>query len=195
MGDLQNLIIAFGYLGIFTAIFAESGFLLGFFLPGDSLLFTIGLFAGQGHFNIFILMVLCLAGAILGDSFGYYVGKKVGPKIFTKEESFFFRKKNIKKTEEFFGKYGKKTIILARFVPIIRTFAPIMAGVGSMEYKTFLSYNIIGGFAWSISFLTVAYFFGKTFPGSEQYLSLIVLLIIFASILPIIINIVKARKK
>ena len=195
MAQLQDLIIAFGYIGIFTAIFAESGFLLGFFLPGDSLLFTLGLLASQGHFDIKILITLCLAAAILGDSFGYYVGKKIGPKIFSKNESFFFRKKNIERTEEFFKKYGKKTIILARFVPIVRTFAPILAGVGNMEYKTFFSYNVIGGTVWSVGFLSMAYFLGKLFPGIERYLSIIIVLIIFVSALPIIINFIKAYLK
>src|SRR5947208_1596921 len=131
-------IIAFGYVGIFITLFAESGFLLGFFLPGDSLLFTVGILASQGYFSIGILIILGILAAILGDSFGYWMGSYFGPKLFNRKDSMFFKQEYVDRTEEFFKKYGVKTIILCRFVPIVRTFAPILAGMGSMRYRTFL---------------------------------------------------------
>ncbi len=179
-------IVAFGYIGIFAVIFAESGFLLGFFLPGDSFLFTLGILSSQGLFSIWFLVALSIVAAISGDNFGYYCGKRFGPKIFDREKSFFFNKKNVDKTREFYERHGKKTIIFARFVPVIRTFAPIMAGVGKMEYKTFFSYNVIGGILWPSALLLGGYFLGKVFPGSEKYLGFIVIAIIAVSFLPIL---------
>lgn len=189
--SLSDTIIAFGYVGIFITIFAESGFLLGFFLPGDSLLFTVGILASQGVFNIYYLIALCVAGAILGDSFGYYIGSTFGSRIFHKEESLFFKKAYVERTQQYFLKYGKKTIIVARFVPIVRTFAPIMAGVGKMEYKTFLNYNIIGGIIWAGGLLGISYFLGVRIPGIEDYLGYIIVFIIAVSFIPIIIDIVR----
>src|SRR3989338_1983266 len=135
--DPSFLIQTLGLVGVFAIVFAESGLFFGFFLPGDSLLFTAGILASQGHFNVVLLWLGCMLCAIFGDSVGYAFGKKVGPKIFYREDSFFFHKKHIERTRAFFEKYGKKTIVLARFVPIVRTFAPILAGVGQMEYRTF----------------------------------------------------------
>jgi membrane-associated protein len=188
MYNLQEIIFAFGYIGIFITIFAESGFLLGFFLPGDSLLFTLGLLSSQGIFNIGILIPLTICAAILGDSFGYYVGHHFGPRIFNREDSWFFKKKYLEETELFFKKHGKKTIILARFVPIVRTFAPIFAGVGNMEYAVFLAYNIVGGIIWAGGFLSIAFFLGKKIPGIEHYLEYIIIGIILASVIPIAIQ-------
>ncbi|MFA6094705.1 MAG: VTT domain-containing protein [Candidatus Paceibacterota bacterium] len=185
MDSLQNIIIAFGYIGVFTAIFAESGFLLGFFLPGDSLLFTVGLLASTGVFNIWVLIVGCILAAILGDSFGYYIGKRIGPSLFTRDDSYIFKKKYLLQTQEFYEKYGKKTIVLARFVPIVRTFAPIIAGVGNMKYSTFITYNVIGGITWTTGFLLMGFLLGKTVPGIEQYMSLIIAGIIILSFMPI----------
>src|SRR3989344_2504382 len=178
---LSDYIIGFGYLGITITIFAESGFLLGFFLPGDSLLFTVGLLASQGYFNIFILAILSTVAAVLGDNFGYYIGKKIGPSLFAREDSFFFKKKYVEDTQLFFEKHGKKTIILARFVPIVRTFAPILAGVGTMRYPTFIAYNVIGGILWCFGFLFVAFYLGRQFPGIEDYLAYIIGAIILIS--------------
>ncbi len=194
MENLQNIIIASGYLGIFVTIFAESGFLLGIFLPGDSLLFTLGLFASKGSFSILILWILSVSAAILGDSFGYFSGRKFGPAIFSKENSLFFRKSYLDKTQAFYDKYGKKTIILARFVPIVRTLAPIFAGVANMNYRTFVSYNIIGGILWPSVMLFSGFFLGNIFPGIKNYLSEVILIIIFLSFLPVIFELVKAYK-
>ena len=143
--DLPELIRAAGYLGLFGIIFAETGLLVGFFLPGDSLLFTAGILAAEGYLNISLLLIVLAGAAIIGDSVGYTIGRKLGPKIFTKEESLLFNKKHIKRAQEYFDKHGPKTIIIARFVPIVRTFAPTIAGVGKMNYAKFLAYNVIGG--------------------------------------------------
>ena len=148
--DLKEILPAIGYLGIFSIVFAESGLFIGFFLPGDSLLFTAGFLASQGIFDIKILALGAFIFAVLGDSVGYEFGKKVGRKLFKRPDSFLFKKENLEKAENFYEKHGKKTIILARFVPIIRTFAPIIAGIGDMHYKTFLSYNVFGGFFWAV---------------------------------------------
>ncbi|HNU96989.1 MAG TPA: VTT domain-containing protein [Candidatus Portnoybacteria bacterium] len=192
--DLIELIKTAGYIGLFGIIFAESGLLIGFFLPGDSLLFTAGFLASQGFLNIWILMGLTFIGAVLGDSVGYWFGKKTGNKIFIKEDSFLFKKDNINKAEEFFKKHGAKAIVLARFVPIVRTFTPILAGVGTMHYKTFLSFNVIGGALWTIGVSLLGYFLGNIIPNIDKYLLPIVLLIIIVSLLPNIVHILKSRK-
>ncbi len=183
---LLNIILQFSYIGIFAVVFAESGFLLGFFLPGDSLLFTAGLLASQGIFNIWILVPLIVVAAIFGDSFGYYMGLKFGPKIFNRKDSLFFHQENVEKTNQFYEKYGVKTIILARFVPIVRTFAPIFAGVGGMQYGVFLPYNVIGAVLWGAGMTLAGFFLGRAFPGIEHYLTYIILLIIFLSLIPIV---------
>jgi membrane-associated protein len=195
MHSLIETIIAFGYVAIALAVFAESGFLLGFFLPGESMLFTVGILASQGYFNIWMLVPLTIIAAILGDSFGYWTGKYFGPRLFNKPDSFFFKKEYVTKTEDFYTKYGPKTIIMARFVPIVRTFAPIMAGVGKMPYSTFLRNNIIGGTVWAGGFLLLSYFIGSRIPGIEHYLTPVILGIIFLSLLPIIYEYIQAKRK
>ncbi len=189
MHALSELIITFGYIGIFITIFAESGFLFGFFLPGDSLLFTLGILSSQGIFDIRVLIPLLMIAAIFGDSFGYWMGKTFGPKLFERQNSRFFKKEYLTKTEEYFKKHGKKTIIIARFVPIVRTFAPIMAGTGHMHYKTFLAYNVIGGIAWTAGITLLAYFLGTQIPWIKDYIELIILGILFISILPVLFEI------
>lgn len=194
MERIQNIIIGFGYLGVFGAIFAESGIFLGAFLPGDSLLFTVGLLASQDYFNIAILIPVAALMAILGDNVGYHFGRVIGPKIFNREDSFLFRKSYVKKTQAFYEKYGRKTIIIARFVPIVRTFAPILAGVGKMEYRTFFLFNVIGGIAWTAGMLGVGFLFGNYIPGIDQYLEWIILGIVFLSVLPIVFEWVRSRR-
>ena len=184
--DPAFLIQTLGVIGVIAIVFAESGLFFGFFLPGDSLLFTAGLLASQGHFNVFLLWIGCMVATIAGDSVGYAFGKRVGPKLFSREDSLFFHKKHIARTEAFYKKHGKKTIILARFVPIVRTFAPILAGVGSMEYRTFLAYNVIGGIVWSTLLIFLGFVLGSTIPGIDRYLLPIVLLIIALSLIPIV---------
>lgn len=191
---LDTILPAIGYLGIFAIIFAESGLLFGFFLPGDSLLFTAGFLASQGIFNIVILCFICFVGAVLGDSVGYAFGHKVGKKLFRKKDSFWFHPDHILKAEKFYEKYGKKTIILARFMPAIRTFAPIVAGIGSMDYKTFLTYNVIGGILWAICLPLAGFYLGKAISDVDKYLLPIIGFIVVVSILPQAITILKNKE-
>jgi membrane-associated protein len=191
--DIIALIKVIGYLGLFGIVFAESGVFFGFFLPGGSLLFSAGLLASQGLFNIYWLVLVVGAAAILGDSAGYWFGAKVGHKIFTKENSLFFNKKYLEKTKEYYAKYGPMTVVIGRFVPIVRTFAPILAGVGEMSYKRFLSYNVIGAFLWAVGLSLLGFFLGRVVPGIEKYIMPIIILIIFLSILPILFNL-KSKK-
>jgi membrane-associated protein len=192
--DPQFLIETAGLAGVIAIVFAESGLFFGFFFPGDSLLVAAGIFASQGHINIFGLVFGSMIAAILGDSIGYAFGRRVGPRIFSREDSIFFHKKHIGRAQAFYEKYGVKTIILARFVPIVRTFAPIVAGVGKMEYKTFIAYNVIGGIFWAGLMTLAGFFLGKTFPGIGSYVHYIIAAIIILSIVPIIIEWRKAKK-
>ena len=168
----------------FLTIFAESGILIGFFLPGDSFLITLGVIASQGKLNIGLLLLLCTVGAILGDSVGYATGRKFGRSIFNKPDSRFFKQENLEKAQAFYEQHGKKTIILARFVPFVRTFAPIVAGAANMHYPTFLLYNIIGGITWVFSMTLFGYFIGHAIPHVDRYLLPIILVIVILSILP-----------
>ncbi len=193
--DPVNLINALGILGIFVVVFVESGLFFGFFLPGDSLLFTAGLLASQGFLNVYLLTPLVFLAAVLGDNVGYTFGRRVGIKIFTREDSFFFHKDHISRAQHFYEKHGKKTIILARFIPIIRTFAPILAGVGSMPYKTFFTYNVIGGFVWSFGLIILGYSLGSFVPNIDKYLLPIIFGIIFLSLIPVFREFVHGFKK
>jgi len=188
------LIETIGLIGIFCFIFAESGLFFGFFLPGDSLLFTAGILASAGHFNIWLLFFGSFICAFLGDSFGYFFGKKVGPKIFSKPSSFFWNKNNLDKTSKFFEKYGNKTITLARFVPVVRTFTPIMAGVGKMRYRIFLFWNILGGLLWTAIMTFAGYFLGSSIKNIDHFILPIIFVIIIISILPIFIQFIKAKE-
>lgn len=192
--DPKLIIEALGLIGIFALIFAESGLFFGFFLPGDTLLFTAGLLVSQGILSIHTLLVGGIIFAILGDNVGYIFGKKIGPKIFTKEDSFFWNKRNIEKSHNFFEKYGKKAIILARFMPIIRTFTPILAGVGTMDYRTFLRYNIIGGILWVCGLTLFGYFFGMIIPNPDKYLLPVIVIIVIISILPALREIFNSKR-
>ncbi len=192
--DLISFIKSVGLLGVFAIVFAESGLFLGFYLPGDSLLFTAGLLASPGFLSPWLLAVIISTGAILGDSVGYWFGAKVGPKIFTREDSFFFNKRHIERTHLFYLKYGSRAVVLARFVPVVRTFTPILAGVGSMPYATFLRYNIIGGILWGTGLTLLGYFLGTVIPGIDKYILPIVIGIIAVSFLPIASELIKGRK-
>jgi membrane-associated protein len=188
------IIKALGIIGVIAIVFAETGLFFGFFFPGDSLLFTAGIFASQGFLDIRILLFGCIIAAILGDTVGYWTGKKYGRKLFDKEDSLFFKKKYLYDAETFYEKHGKTTIIIARFVPIVRTFAPIVAGIGNMRYKIFLSYNIIGGLFWTTGMLFVGYFLGGLIPNPDKYILPIALGIIIVSFLPIILKMIRLRK-
>jgi membrane-associated protein len=192
---LQNIINLLGpltYVLLFIVIFAETGLVVAPFLPGDSLLFIVGTLAGTGLLNIFVVYVTLLIAAILGDSVNYWIGSRIGPRVFSKENSRFFNKAYLKKTEEFYEKHGGKTIILARFVPIIRTFAPFVAGIGKMNYKTFLFYNVFGGFIWVTSLTFAGYFFGSHsfIKNNFEYA---VIGIVAVSLVPVLLEFIKHR--
>ncbi len=192
--DPEHLVKAFGYVGIFTMIFLESGIVFGFFLPGDSLLFTAGLLASQHYLNLGVVIVLAVVAAILGNNAGYYTGRKVGPSLFNRKDSKFFSHRRITEAHEFFDKQGGKALILARFIPAVRTFVPIIARVGKMEYRHFFTYNAIGGLLWGISMPLLGYWLGKTVPSIDKYLLPIVFVIILISAIPVLKQ-YKPRKK
>ncbi len=193
--DPKFLIETLGTIGVIAIVFAESGLFFGFFLPGDSLLFTAGLFASQGHLPLNVLLIGSAFAAIVGDSVGYAFGKRVGPALFSKEDSFLFHKKHALRAETFYQKYGVKTILFARFVPIVRTFAPIVAGIGKMPYKTFISWNIAGGLLWTQLSILSGYYLGQVVPGIDTYIEYVIVGIIVVSILPIAIEILRERLK
>lgn len=193
--NLIPLIKAAGMLGVFLIIFAESGLFFGFFLPGDSLLFISGFLASAGYFSIPILLVGCFVAAVLGDSFGYWFGRIVGKKLFRKKESFLWNPNNIEKTTLFYKKHGDKAIILARFIPIVRTFAPILAGVGVMEYRSFLFYNVLGGAIWSFLLLMLGYFLGSAIPNIDKVIMPIVAFIIIFSLVPVLTRFIVSKRK
>lgn len=193
--DPLGIIQALGYVGIFLIVFAESGVFVGFFLPGDSLLITAGLLATQGSLSLAALLVLVPVAAILGDSVGYSFGRYIGPRLFTKEDSFLFNRRHVERSREFYKRYGARAILFARFAPVIRTFVPIVAGVGEMRYPTFLIYNAVGGCLWSAAFLLAGYFLGKAIPNLDNYILLIVAVVIAVSILPIVWEWRKEKRK
>lgn len=194
--DLPHLIRSVGYFGVWAIVFAESGLLVGFFLPGDSLLFTAGFLASQPvtGLNIWVLIFGSFVCAVLGDNVGYHTGHKFGRRLFQKEDSWLFHKKHLVTAQNFYQKQGKKAIVLARFMPIVRTFAPIVAGIGSMHYRTFMSYNLIGGFLWTFGITLLGYYLGRVIPDVDKYLLPIVLLIIVISIAPSIIHLIQENR-
>jgi membrane-associated protein len=191
--NVKELVLWAGYIGMPIIVFAETGLLIGFFLPGDSMLVTAGLFASQGLFNIVWLNIVLIVAAISGDAVGYYIGKTGGHALYMRENSRFFKKEHLIKTREFYEKYGGITIILARFMPFARTFAPVVAGIAEMSYSRFASFNIIGGTAWVLSMTLIGYFLGSMFPGIEKHIELVILIIIFISVLPGIIKYLQVR--
>jgi membrane-associated protein len=192
--DLNYIIQTFGVLGISIIIFAESGLFFGFFLPGDSLLFTAGVLASQNILNIWYLVIFTWVAAVTGDSVGYWFGARIGIKIFNKEKSFLFNKNYPERARKFYEKHGGKAIILARFIPAVRTFVPIMAGVGNMTYRKFFAYNIIGGTLWTTGLTLGGYFLGRSIPNIDRYIIPIVALIIIISVIPAISEIIKSRR-
>lgn len=200
---LKKLIQAGGYVLLFAIIFAETGLLIGFFLPGDSLLFIAGTLCAvilPGHetplLNIALLIPLLCVAAIAGDATGYFIGRKVGPALFNRPDSRFFKREHIERTQAFYDKHGPKTIVLARFVPIVRTFAPTVAGAAGMKYKSFVLYNVLGGIGWIASMSLLGYFLGNV-PAVQNNLEKAVMLIVFLSITPMIVHFFqeKARGK
>jgi membrane-associated protein len=194
MVDITTIIQTFGIIGITFIIFAESGLFFGFFLPGDSILFTAGVLASQGLFNITLLVICVWLAAVFGDTVGYWFGARIGIKIFNKEKSIFFNKKYPERAHEFYVKHGNKAVFLARFIPAVRTFVPIMAGVGNMPYIKFVRYNLIGGTVWAVGLTLAGYFLGRDIPNIDQYIIPIVVLIIITSVIPIVSEIAKSRR-
>lgn len=190
MFDPITIIKTAGLLGVFLVIFAESGLFFGFFLPGDTLLFAAGIFASQGFFPISLLIIGSAVAAVLGDNTGYWAGRKMGRKLFEKDASFLFNKNRIRDAENFYKKHGPLTIILARFIPLIRTFAPIVAGVAEMEYKKFFKYNILGAVIWTIVVPLLGYCFGSLIPNPDQFLLPVISAIVVISFLPFIFKLI-----
>ena len=193
--SLDALIQWGGYLLLVAIVFAETGLLIGCFLPGDSLLITAGLLAAAGHLNIWWINALLIAAAIIGDSVGYAIGARLGPHIFTREKSLLFNPQHVVRTRRFYEKYGPKTIVIARFVPIIRTFAPVLAGVGVMEYRRFLTYNVVGGIGWVASMSWAGYRLGQAVPNISKHMHVLVIVIIVLSCIPIAVEVYRERRK
>ena len=194
--DLPALVQWAGYVGLTIIIFTETGLLIGFFLPGDSLLVTAGLLASQPDFglNVYMLGTILSIAAVVGDQVGYSFGRATGPRIFTREDSLFFHKKHLIRAAEFYEKHGGKTIIIARFMPIVRTFAPVVAGAAQMNYRRFVMFNVVGGIFWVWSMLLTGYWLGRYVPGIDKHIEKVILVVIFLSILPGIIHWIKERK-
>jgi len=192
--NLEALIKWGGYTVLAVIVFAESGLFFGFFLPGDSLLVTAGLLASRGYLDLWQMIILLSLMAIAGDSVGYYFGKTAGPKIFTKEKSLLFAKDHLLKAQAFYEKHGGKTIILARFMPFIRTFAPIVAGAGRMPYRRFISFNVWGGILWVTLMLSLGFFLGRVIPHVDRYIHIIIIAVILLSISPGLISWIRSRR-
>ena len=193
--SLDDLIRWGGYVVLVAIVFTETGLLVGFFLPGDSLLITAGLVAAGGGLNIWWLNGLLIVAAIVGDSVGYAIGWRVGPRLFTREKSLVFNPRHVERTRRFYERHGSKTIVIARFVPIVRTFAPVVAGVGQMQYRRFLLYNILGGVGWVLSMTWAGYLLGRAIPNVDRYLHVIVIIVIILSVIPIGVEILKERRR
>ncbi len=188
--DPLELIRTFGYIGMFGIIFAETGLLIGFFLPGDTLLFTAGFLASQEKLNIWVLFPICYIAAVIGNSVGYGIGVKAGPALFRRKNSTFFDPEHLHRASAFFDRHGGKAVVLARFVPIARTFVPVVAGAGRMPYSRFTLYNVVGAIPWTIGVTTLGYFFGHVIPDIDRYLLPVILGAILVSALPTIIRFV-----
>jgi membrane-associated protein len=192
--NLPELVQWAGLFGLAAIIFSETGLLVGVFLPGDSLLVTAGLLAARGYLNILALAPVLTVAAICGNSVGYFIGRASGPRVFNRENSLVFNKKHAIRAHEFYAKYGHKTIVLAQFMPVIRTFAPVVAGVGGMRFRDFITYNIIGAFFWIWSMLGIGYFLGSYIPGIDRHIEIVVVIVVFLSVLPGLIGGHRARR-
>ncbi len=184
-----------GYLVLFLIIFAETGLFVGFFLPGDSLLITAGIFAGAGKLDIILLASVLIVAAIVGDSTGYWFGEKIGKPLFSKDHSKLFKRKHLLKAKDFYERHGGKTIIIARFVPVIRTFAPIVAGATDMNYRKFLHYNIIGGILWVLSMTLIGYYLGSVVPNIESNIGPLVIIVVIISLIPAIVGYIREKRR
>ena len=192
--DVETMVRVGRLTAMTIIVFAETGLLIGFFLPGDSLLVTAGVFAATGQLNLLHLNLLLIAAAILGDTVGYWFGRKTGPALFRRPKSLLFNPEHLRRAHDFYEKHGGKTIVIARFMPIIRTFAPIVAGMGQMEYRRFLSFNVFGGTLWVLSMTLIGYFLGQI-PGVKEHIEIVIILVVFLSILPGIIAALREWRK
>jgi membrane-associated protein len=192
---LDDLIRWGGYVALVAIVFTETGLLVGFFLPGDSLLITAGLVAATGGLNIWWLNLLLFIAAVAGDSVGYAIGARIGPRLFTREKSLIFNPAHVERTRRFYARHGPKTIVIARFVPIIRTFAPVVAGVGQMLYRRFLTYNVLGGLGWVTSMTLGGYLLGQAIPNIGTHIHLVVGVVILLSFVPIVVEITRERRR
>ena len=187
-------IVAAGYFVLIFEVYGETGLAAGFFLPGDSLLVVAGLFAARGDLSVFVLLGTLFVAAVTGDAVGYYSGLKLGPRLFTKQESRFFKPSHIAKATAFYTKYGGKTIIIARFVPIVRTFAPIVAGAAQMPYRKFIVFNLVGGFLWVFSMILTGYFLGSVIPDLDKHIEWVVIIVVALSLVPPALEFWKAHR-
>ncbi len=186
--DVQGLIQAGGITMLNAIVFAETGHLFGYFLPGDSLLVTAGVFAAAGYLELWLVLATVTVAAVVGDQVGYYIGHRTGPMIFKRDDSLFFKRAHLIRAHEFYEKHGGKTIVLARFMPIIRTFAPVVAGVARMEYRHFVGYNVIGGVSWVWGMTLLGYFLGHAIPNVDKNIHMVIVVVVFLSILPGIVE-------
>ena len=194
MRDVRAIIAWGGYAGLAAIIFAETGLLIGFFLPGDSLVVTAGLLAATtGVFNVWLLGVLLSLASILGNTAGYHIGKAAGPRLFTRGDSLLFNKKHLYRARDFYERHGGKTIIIARFMPIVRTFVPVVAGMGQMGYRRYTIYNVAGGIGWIWSMLFVGYVLGRYIPGVDRHIEIVIILVVLVSMLPGLIGWLRSR--
>lgn len=190
LSDVRHLVQVGGYIGLTAIIFAETGLLIGFFLPGDSLLVTAGLLSSQAGYglNLYVLGVILTIAAILGNTVGYYIGRYSGPRLFTRDDSLLFKKKHLFAAQAFYETHGGKTLVIARFMPIVRTFVPVVAGMARMDLKRYTAYNVLGAIAWIWSMLLIGYVLGRYIPGVERHIEKVILLVIFVSLLPGLIS-------
>ena len=193
--SLDSLIRWGGYAVLIAIVFAETGLLVGFFLPGDSLLVTAGLVAATGALNIWWLNVVLIIAAVVGDSVGYAIGRRIGPRLFTREKSLLFNPAHVERTRRFYERHGAKTIVIARFVPIVRTFAPTVAGVGQMEYRRFIFYNVAGGVGWVVSMTWAGYLLGQSVPNINDHIHIVVAIVIVLSLIPIAVELLRERRR
>jgi membrane-associated protein len=192
--DVQGLIQWGGTLMVCAIVFAETGLFVGFFLPGDSLLVTAGIFAAMRLLSLPWLLVGASVCAIVGDQVGYWIGRRAGQALYRRENSFFFRKQHLQRAHDFYEKYGGKTIVLARFVPLVRTFAPAVAGAANMNYRRFVSYNVVGGVLWVWSMLLTGYFLSSVIPNVDKNIELVIVIVVVLSILPAVIEVLRNRR-
>jgi membrane-associated protein len=195
--NVRELVRVGGYVGLTTIIFAETGLLVGFFLPGDSLIVTAGLLSAQPQFglNVYVLGLLLTVAAIIGNSVGYAIGRATGPRLFTRDDSLLFKKKHLYRAQDFYQKHGGKTLVIARFMPIVRTFVPVVAGLANMPLKAYTAYNVLGAVAWIWSMLFIGHFLGRVVPGIDKHIEPMILVIIALSLLPALISWRRERAK